>query len=166
MPAAPKAANGSPSDPRGPHGRKKPAVARSGAPASSLAQTRSHRFRKRAHLTKAADISAVFDFRRRAQGQHLAVHAKPNTLTSPRLAIMVAKRVAPRAVQRNYMRRVIREVFRMLAPELPGCDVVVRVVRPFARGDFTCIDAELKQLLRRLCPCPSSSSPSSAPTNT
>ena len=46
---------------------------------------------------------------------------------TPRLGIVVAKRVLRRAVDRNRVRRVIRESFRLARRRLPGLDIVVLV---------------------------------------
>lgn len=149
MPAAPRAVSAWRSEPwRG----ERPA-----------AVTARFRFPKRSHLRKTDEISSVFDFRRRAAGFFLTVHMKPNALGHARLAVMVPRRVAARAVDRNYMRRVVREVFRQAQHTLGACDLVVRVSRGFGREDFSRVREELLQHLSRLCPCPSSSSPSSAP---
>lgn len=145
MLVAPRAASVSPSEGAG-----------GACPGAVKAQ---YRFPKRFHLRKTDEISSVFDFRRRLVGRYLTVQVKPNALGFPRLAVMVARRVASRAVERNYMRRVVREVFRLSQPKLGGCDLVVRVTRRFGREDFQAVRLELSQHLARLCPCPESSSP-------
>ena len=47
----------------------------------------------------------------------------------PRLALVVPKRLAPRAVTRNRIRRLVREAFRLQQPRLGGLDCVVRLVK-------------------------------------
>jgi ribonuclease P protein component len=37
----------------------------------------------------------------------------------------VSRRVSKRAVERNRIRRTIRESFRLFHPKLPGCDVLL-----------------------------------------
>jgi len=123
-------------------------------------------FPKRSHLRKTDEISSVFDFRCRRTGPFLTLQAKSNTLGLPRLAVMVARRVSPRAVARNYMRRVLREVFRHSQHEIGAFDIVVRVTRPFSRNQYAAVREELLKHLSSLPPCQSFSSPSSAPTNT
>lgn len=142
MPAGPKAGSASPSEP--------------GVPGTEGCRP-GFRYPKRAHLRKTDEISSVFDFRRRLGGVHLSVHVKPNGLGFPRLAVMVPRRVAVRAVDRNYMRRALREIFRTAQATVGGFDVVVRVTRIFGRQDFAAVRAEFLQLLSRLCPSSSSS---------
>lgn len=55
----------------------------------------------------------------------LQVIAVVNDVSRPRLGLVIGKRVSPRAVDRNRMRRIIREAFRLNAGELPALDIVV-----------------------------------------
>ena len=50
---------------------------------------------------------------------------KRNTLGYPRIGIVVAKRNAKRAVDRNFIKRSIRESFRINKTKLPANDYVV-----------------------------------------
>lgn len=83
-------------------------------------------------------------------GALLTVHYMPNQLGHARLGLIVGRKIAKRAVQRNYMKRVLRELFRQQQPELPGLDLLVRPNRPFTRPDHAAIRAEFLQLLERL----------------
>lgn len=53
--------------------------------------------------------------------------------TGPRLGLIIAKRFLPRAVDRNHLKRLIRESFRAQRPELPPTDIIVRLMRRPAR---------------------------------
>jgi ribonuclease P protein component len=105
---------------------------------------------KRSHLRKTDEISSVFDFRRRLAGAYLTVLAKPNMLGYPRLAVMVPRRVSPKAVARNYMRRAVRETFRRQQHQTAALDIVVRVTRGFNREHYAAVSEELIQHLARL----------------
>jgi len=65
----------------------------------------------------------------------------------PRLALVVPKRLAPRAVTRNRIRRLVREAFRMHQEQLGTLDCVVRLVK--APGDTPVTRAEIEALLGR-----------------
>jgi len=54
--------------------------------------------------------------------------AKPNELGHARLGMIVSKRLFPHAVDRNRVRRRIREAFRQMAAGLPALDLVVRLL--------------------------------------
>ena len=68
----------------------------------------------------------------------LRLAARDNNLETPRLGLIVGKRMLPLAVDRNRAKRVIRESFRQ-SDGLPAMDVVVRVALPGA--DVSVADA-------------------------
>ncbi len=80
------------------------------------------------------------------------LYTRPNELPHARLGVVVAKRFAPRAVTRNTIKRVTRELFRVTT--LPAIDCVVRLSRPVnsKAGPATTaqLKAELRQELARL----------------
>lgn len=51
---------------------------------------------------------------------------RPNELGHARLGMIVSRRLFSRSVDRNRMRRLIRETFRLSANGLPALDLVVR----------------------------------------
>jgi ribonuclease P protein component len=65
-----------------------------------------------------------------------------------RLGIMVAKRVARRAVDRSLLKRLVRETFRRQQQELAGFDVLVRPRRTLSRDEVKAASKELRALLR------------------
>jgi ribonuclease P protein component len=107
-------------------------------------------FPGRYKLLKTDEFSSVFSFRRRIFGDSLAMYFMPNSLGYPRLGIVVSKKTARRAVARNYMRRVLREWFRLNREQLGGLDVVVKVQKAFVRTDFMLTQEELQRFLNRL----------------
>lgn len=82
------------------------------------------------------------------------LYVRPNSLTHARLGVVVAKRLAPRAVTRNMIKRLARELFRKA--ELPALDCIVRLNKPLgpkthsasSRAQKVRIAAELALLLR------------------
>jgi ribonuclease P protein component len=61
----------------------------------------------------------------RVQDALFAVHALANHLSFARLAISVSRRVSARAVDRNRIKRLVRETFRHEQNSLRGLDLVV-----------------------------------------
>ncbi len=104
-------------------------------------------FTRRQRLIKGTEFAAVFATRRALRSQSYLVMSLANELGHARLGMVVAKRQFRRAVDRNRMRRIIRETFRLYSSELPALDVVVKVqaVPPEAEAA-----AELGKLLARL----------------
>ena len=105
---------------------------------------------KQAKMIKTDDFSSVFNFRKRIATQYLALHYQPNTYQRPRLGLVVGKKVAKLSVNRNYMRRVLREFFRLQQHEICHVDLIVRVQKKFSKNDFTKIKKEFDGLIRKL----------------
>ncbi|MGH8699976.1 MAG: ribonuclease P protein component [Burkholderiales bacterium] len=75
------------------------------------------------------------------------VYRLSNPLGCPRLALVVPKRLAPRAVTRNRIRRLIREAFRLQQHRLGALDCVVRMMK--APGDRPVTRDEIEALFVR-----------------
>lgn len=63
------------------------------------------------------------------------VMVRPNQVGHPRLGMIIAKRLLARAVDRNRVKRCIRESFRQVLSELPACDFVVRLIAKPVPGE-------------------------------
>ena len=109
-------------------------------------------FPNRAKLIKTDDFSSVFNLRKRISGRYLALHYRYNQLGWPRLGLVIGKKTARQAVQRNYMRRVLRELFRTRQSDLQPVDLVVRAQRLFTRSDYAEIRQEFGELIGRMKP--------------
>jgi ribonuclease P protein component len=81
------------------------------------------------------------------------VFARRNGLGRPRLGLAVSRKAAPRAVDRNYAKRIAREVFRQRQAALGGADIVVRLRRPISRREGAAAREELAALMQRMAPC-------------
>ena len=107
----------------------------------------SHDFARARRIIKTDEFSSVFRLRPTQKSAHFVLYTRPNQLPNARLGIVVAKRFAPRAVTRNTIKRVARELFRMTA--LPAIDCVVRLSRPVNSKDQPATTAKLKAELRQ-----------------
>jgi ribonuclease P protein component len=91
--------------------------------------------RRRARITRSGDFDAVYRRGRSAANRHLVVYAfgrddRPAEAPA-RLGLSVSRKVGG-AVERNRVKRVLREQFATIVPGLPtGIDVVV-IARPGA----------------------------------
>ncbi|KIF82822.1 ribonuclease P [Noviherbaspirillum autotrophicum] len=77
---------------------------------------------------------------------HFVLYARRNQLDRARLGVIAAKRFAPRAVTRNTIKRVTRELFRQSA--LPAIDCIVRLSKPVNSKAGPATTARLKTELR------------------
>jgi ribonuclease P protein component len=107
-------------------------------------------FTSRYKLKKTDEFSSVFNFRRRLSGEFLVIHYMPNSLEYPRIGVIVGKKTARLAVQRNYIKRVLRELFRLERHTMAGVDILVRPSKKFGAGDFGKIRMEFHHLLHQL----------------
>lgn len=117
-------------------------------------------FRGEHRLHAAAEFSLVFAARRVLRGEHFDLHYRPSQApsavpaASARLGLVVAKKLARRAVQRNLLKRLAREVFRHARHELPHYDLVLRLARPpglnLDKAARLAWRADVAQLLTRL----------------
>ncbi len=83
-------------------------------------------------LRRKSEFDAAYGQGRRFGNPYFGLTAAPNPL-GPRIGLAVAVRVAGNSVERNRIRRVIRESFRIHQRELPAFDLVVSA-RDRARG--------------------------------
>jgi ribonuclease P protein component len=83
-------------------------------------------------LRRKADFDAVYAHGRRFGNGFFGVTAFLNDKGGPRLGLAVAVRVAGGGVQRNRIRRMIRESFRLHQLALPPVDLVISA-RPRAK---------------------------------
>ena len=115
-----------------------------------------HGFPRAARVRAKAEFARVFDAGVRRAEPALALHWLADA-APPRLGLAVSRKVDPRAVGRNRIKRSLREAFRRLRPQLaPGAYVAVARA-PAARLDNAAIADTLQRLLARLDALPPSS---------
>src|ERR1700749_5306502 len=76
-------------------------------------------------LRRKSDFEAAYARGRRFGNGFFAVTAIPNDIGGPRLGLAVSVKNAGSSVERNRIRRTIRESFRLHQHELPAVDLVV-----------------------------------------
>lgn len=89
-------------------------------------QNNGHAYTKSMRLLHSSDFQTVFDDAPlRTSHQHFLFLARINQLDRPRLGLVIAKKHIRHAVDRNRMKRLIRETFRVKQQQLAGIDVIV-----------------------------------------
>ncbi|MDR2214286.1 MAG: ribonuclease P protein component [Nevskiaceae bacterium] len=82
-------------------------------------------FARRQRLLSGADFERVYARRLRVQDANLSVNAVANTLGHARLGLSISGKAVGDAVNRNRVKRQVRESFRKAAATLPPFDLVV-----------------------------------------
>lgn len=110
------------------------------------------RFTRRARLLKPAEFKQAFAHGFRIHERGLTAVVAANTLGHPRLGLAVSKKAVPLAVDRNRLKRQIRETFRLQQAFLPAHDIVV-LVKPGSRLTTTLLRQSLERLWTRIAAC-------------
>lgn len=84
-------------------------------------------------LLGSADFKRVFERAKRSSDRYWLVLARRNDLGHPRLGLAISKKHAARAVDRNRLKRLVRESFRIEQTELGALDLIV-MARPGTLG--------------------------------
>jgi ribonuclease P protein component len=108
-------------------------------------------FDKSLRLLDAQSYKAVFDDAKlKVSKQQVLYLARKNGTTSPRLGLVIAKKNVRHAVQRNRIKRILRESFRLQQHRLGGIDSVVLARRGLDQLDNADLRALFNQLWQQL----------------
>lgn len=107
---------------------------------------RSQDYARTRRIVKTDEFSSVFRLRPSRRTTHFVLYTRANQLAHARLGIVAAKRLAPRAVTRNSIKRAAREVFRQSI--LPPLDCIVRLTAPVGNKRFPATSKAMKAMLR------------------
>ena len=107
-------------------------------------------FPKSHRLLRPADYGKVFDdVQMKVPHRNFLILATPNNLGHARVGLVFAKRNLKLAVQRNRIKRQVRETFRH-QPELPGMDIIVLGRQGLAALDNQTVRSSLNGIWHRL----------------
>jgi ribonuclease P protein component len=114
--------------------------------AAGVTGDRSQDYARDRRIVKTDEFSSVFRLRPVQRTAHFVLYTRVNDLAHARLGVVAAKRFAPRAVTRNTIKRIARELFRQTA--LPTIDCIVRLSKPVNTKAGPATTTALKTALR------------------
>ena len=104
-------------------------------------------------LLKPAEYKRVFDGATRVTTRYLTLLARPNDLGHPRLGLAISRKSVKNAVDRNRIKRRVRESFRHNQGLLGGIDIVVMARGGIAAWDWeelrSTLDSKWRELRKR-----------------
>ncbi|PJG83925.1 ribonuclease P protein component [Caviibacterium pharyngocola] len=106
-------------------------------------------FSRELRLLTPVQFKFVFQQPLRASSPELTILARPNNLTHSRLGLTVAKKHLKRAHDRNRIKRVCRESFRLTQHRLPHCDFVIVAKQGIGKLDNRTLFTTLDKLWHR-----------------
>ena len=110
-------------------------------------------FPKNYRLTKTEEYSSVFGFRKALKSPHFLLHYRLRAVeevAGARLGLVVAKRLLRRSVDRNLIRRLAREHFRLMRCQLPSRDLILRLAAKPKALDRRVLAEEIRALLGKM----------------
>ena len=122
---------------------------------ASVGERESQRFPRSARLLDSRCYQAIFADSVKSADAYFTVLARTNDLGHDRLGLAISKKCAHRAVDRNRLKRVVRESFRLDQCRLNGSDVVVLCRGQAAKAAnqrlFASLAAHWQNVLAKLC---------------
>lgn len=101
---------------------------------------------RRGVLRQASQFEAVLRSGVRVSSRNFVARALANEADEARLGMIAGKKAAARAVDRNRAKRLIRELFRAIAPQIGALDVTIQLRSNLRSVENDAIRAELQNL--------------------
>ena len=114
-----------------------------------MPQQRDESFSRKHRLHKSSDFRRVFSKGKRASSQSFVLYSLPNQLDFPRLGIQVKAKIG-NAARRNYIKRIVREVFRKKKKEFRrSVDLIFIAEKQMAAKKYSEFKLEFESALEK-----------------
>ncbi len=110
-------------------------------------------FSKNSRLLTGSDYKKVFNSSRRFSDAYFLVLASSNQGANARLGMAISKKKLQSAVQRNRLKRIIRESFRHHKTSLAGKDVVVLANNSVHKAKNQALTSSLESIWKKIEKC-------------
>ncbi len=114
----------------------------------------SYKFQRELRLLSSKDFSRVFDQAFKVQNKAFTLLARKNELGHPRIGLVIAKKNLKFAYQRNQLKRLLREEFRLSQTSLGSFDMVFltkRDIAVLAKTDIIRLRQDLFDRFKQKC---------------
>ncbi len=102
-------------------------------------------------LKKQRDIDKVFASKKVIFGRNIIINFTENNLPYSRFTFVISKKVAKRAVDRNYFKRILRHIAHLhIINEIKGFDFVVVAKKESQQSTFEEIETEATSLFKKI----------------
>lgn len=115
---------------------------------------KSYSFQRELRLLKSSDFSRVFERAFKVNNKAFTLLARKNNFFYPRLGLVIAKKNLRFAHQRNYVKRLLREEFRLKQSEFDSYDIVIltrRDISHLSKPDIMKFRSNLFEKFRLRC---------------
>ena len=92
----------------------------------------------------------MFRSGRRFEGSRLQILAVPTSSTTGRVGYVIGKKLLGRAVDRNRLKRMLREAIRGRRPAINAFDIILRLRQPCPAAELAGVATEASTLLDAL----------------
>jgi len=104
-----------------------------------------HRF------TAPGSFGPVLRSARKLRGDHVVLHIAASAQSASRLGIALPRRLVASSVQRNRIKRVVREIFRRHPAKHGALDMVITLRNRWDGAAATAFQQEVRRLMDRAC---------------
>ena len=107
-------------------------------------------FQKHQRLLNKRDYGYVFNAAKKISTRWFTILYRPSQYECPRLGLVISKKSAKRAVDRNQIKRYLRETFRLSQHDIQKFDIVVMSKKGITDADQQLLVSELGYIWRKL----------------
>lgn len=109
-----------------------------------------YQFNRESRLLTPGHFQKVFSKPTRYHSQHFTVLIADNSIKNNRIGFAIAKKKVKLAVQRNRVKRLVRESFRLNQYDLPIVDMVIMAKSGIDQLDNQTINHQIEKIWRKI----------------
>lgn len=101
-------------------------------------------------ITKDKEFQAIYRRGRFQSTALFSINYLPSKKNVSRIGIVVSKKITKKAVERNQIKRRVREIAREIHPKLKGhFDIIISTKKPALEADFATMKQTLSEMFKK-----------------